>query len=594
MIRLFYVSILIVAFSALAFGHAAGMGASNYTNSPPDNHTCIACHSGHTLNDEIGVLSIGGLPSNGYVPGQSYNIIVTLSRGSMYRWGLQQTTQLVSSSTTGGGHLTSSNNYVSATSGGTGPDYANQTTAGTFAGTQNGPVTWNVTWQAPTAGSGTVLFYTVGLACNNNSSTSGDYCYARRDSVREVLNQLPPNQFSLLTPLNGGFVASGPVWFTWAANGDPNPGDLVTYKLFWSLDSTFFNFDSSTNVFAGSIHLDTFALGHSYFWKVRATDNHGNARWSMQSWAFDFNVQRPPEPFALISPANDTGVTALPVVFRWQNTVDLNPGDTVTYTLLKSSLWDGVLRDTLYRGSDTTFTWNGAVLDTFYHWSVTASDQHGNIMWADSIFTFVYFTPTNPTGTISLLTPANNSSVTTSMNLFSWTGITDPDPGDTPSYTIWLKQGNDSSWFFARTDHMLVVTLADMDSFRWNVPVTWWVVGHTQYPPTNTFSQQRFSLMPVNAVENNDVQPSSLQLGMAYPNPFNSTTHLLLTIPHSAPVSGTLYNIAGQAVSHFDWGVMGEGTHNLSIQGNGLTSGRYLLQCRVGSRALSQSFILLK
>jgi len=192
-----------------------------------------------------------------------------------------------------------------------------------------------------------------------------------------------------------------------------------------------------------------------------------------------------------------------------------------------------------------------------------------------------------------LLTPADSSSVTDPQVLFSWSGFTRPG-GATPTYTVWFKQGTDSTGLNYGSVTSTEITLTSIMNFRWNEPLTWWVVGTTVSPPTTVFSTERFTILPTSSVSNRELSPKTLSLAPAYPNPFNATTHLLLSLPHSAPVTATLYNMAGQAVGNYRWGILSAGTHSLSFNGSQLASGMYLLRCQVGNEMMMRSFTLLK
>jgi hypothetical protein len=95
---------------------------------------------------------------------------LSLQWATQRRWGFELT--VVNSGGGGAGTVTVSDPAnTQYSSSGTG--YLKQTSAGTFNGTPSG-VSWQFQWQAPGAGSGPVVFYWCGNACNGNNSTSGD------------------------------------------------------------------------------------------------------------------------------------------------------------------------------------------------------------------------------------------------------------------------------------------------------------------------------------------------------------------------------------------------------------------------------------
>ena len=91
----------------------------------------------------------------------------------------------------------------------------------------------------------------------------------------------PPDLFSLLFPPNKAFTPRT-VRFDWETATDPNLFDQVTYDLYVSTSYHSF-LDSATidSNLAISEHVKTLDYG-TYYWKVKAKDNHGAERWSNQ------------------------------------------------------------------------------------------------------------------------------------------------------------------------------------------------------------------------------------------------------------------------------------------------------------------------
>ena len=89
----------------------------------------------------------------------------------------------------------------------------------------------------------------------------------------------PPDPFSLLFPPNKAFTPRV-VRFDWETATDPDPSDQVIYDLHVSTSYRFPS-DSTTidSNLAMSEHVKTLDYG-TYYWKVKAKDNHGAERWS--------------------------------------------------------------------------------------------------------------------------------------------------------------------------------------------------------------------------------------------------------------------------------------------------------------------------
>jgi hypothetical protein len=134
----------------------------------PGEGTCNDCHSGITGTPDS--TSLSGVPGNTYVPGTTYNMTLALQWATQRRWGFELTTVNSAGGPTGQVIVSDPVNTQFSS---IGPGYLKQTSAGTFNGTPLG-VSWTFKWQAPAAGSGAVVFYWCGNACNGDNSTSGD------------------------------------------------------------------------------------------------------------------------------------------------------------------------------------------------------------------------------------------------------------------------------------------------------------------------------------------------------------------------------------------------------------------------------------
>jgi hypothetical protein len=97
----------------------------------------------------------------------------------------------------------------------------------------------------------------------------------------------------------------------------------------------------------------------------------------------------PPEDFSLLSPANDSEIDTLNPELIWQQAVDFNPSDAVTYEILMST--QSGFSDTLISAqvADTTYTIPGGLeAARQYFWKVTAVDIPGARTESDTSFTF--------------------------------------------------------------------------------------------------------------------------------------------------------------------------------------------------------------
>lgn len=160
--------ILLLLLAALSLAAASSAGPPNAHTGAPGEPTCASCHTGSPGSADSTFLT--GIPGNVYTPGATYTMLLSVQWLTQRRWGFELTT--VNAGGGAAGQITVTD-PVNTQYSPVGSGYLKQTSAGTFNGTPSG-VSWTFQWQAPPAGSGTVIFYWCANACNGNGSTSGD------------------------------------------------------------------------------------------------------------------------------------------------------------------------------------------------------------------------------------------------------------------------------------------------------------------------------------------------------------------------------------------------------------------------------------
>jgi hypothetical protein len=168
-----------------------------YSGGPPDGRTGAPgeqtcwnfCHNTFPLNSGDGSMSITG--PEFFVGGQSYDITVEISDTDQSRWGFELTPLDIGTVT-----ITDPSNTQFSSSGGN--SYVKHTSAGTHAGTPNGPVSWSFDWTAPVEPPSTVTFYAAGNAANNNGSNSGDYIYTATFTSNLMTSAVDDDPFAAL------------------------------------------------------------------------------------------------------------------------------------------------------------------------------------------------------------------------------------------------------------------------------------------------------------------------------------------------------------------------------------------------------------
>ena len=144
---------------------------ANSSNPPSGYHgeslNCTFCHTGNSVNSGDGGISLGGLPSS-YVPGQTYNLALTVSGTNSRGYGFQLSPKINGNLV---GQLTAVSNDMGIES--NSAEHRGPSLTGT----------WNFEWTAPSTDEGTVTFYASGLATGGNSGNDGDYVYTLSKSL---------------------------------------------------------------------------------------------------------------------------------------------------------------------------------------------------------------------------------------------------------------------------------------------------------------------------------------------------------------------------------------------------------------------------
>lgn len=151
----------------MAHTNPTGSPAGN-TGSPGDNgNTCArsGCHTGgpSATNEAV---TLDGIPSGGYVGGQTYNMTITMSNGGTV-FGFSLSPQTVAGALVG--TLTASGSGTALNGG---SKYLTHTISGIMG--SGGSKTYTFDWTAPVAGTGDVTFYGAFNFANGNGNDNGD------------------------------------------------------------------------------------------------------------------------------------------------------------------------------------------------------------------------------------------------------------------------------------------------------------------------------------------------------------------------------------------------------------------------------------
>lgn len=140
----------------------------SYAGAPTDNN-CTNCHSGSTQSGSSVnsvVFASGMTPVTSYVPGQTYNVALTMTPNPSKK-GFQAVAMNSSNQVVG--------TFATVTMGGASVSSNRATHTGSSNTSAN--MAWAWSWTAPSTDEGDVTFYVATMSANNNGGTSGDVVY---------------------------------------------------------------------------------------------------------------------------------------------------------------------------------------------------------------------------------------------------------------------------------------------------------------------------------------------------------------------------------------------------------------------------------
>lgn len=165
-----------------------GKGAKPASTNAPGESSCQAekCHTQNDLNSGGGELSVTGVP-RAYEPGKEYPITIALQQQGQKRWGFQIT--VLNEGQLPSGELILKDPKLTQLRTETMPDgsvrqYVEHTLEGSQMGKKDGPVSWEIVWQAPANPDGRIYFYTAANAANFNKKPWGDFIYTTIDTAQ--------------------------------------------------------------------------------------------------------------------------------------------------------------------------------------------------------------------------------------------------------------------------------------------------------------------------------------------------------------------------------------------------------------------------
>ena len=235
-------------------------GPAARTNAPNEGN-CTSCHSGSLVTSGTNYDAFtfsGNFFANGYLPDSTYTVTVKQRYSGIRKFGFQMT--CLNSNNRMAGSISAVNNRTqrsAANVNGATREYINHSSGGT-SGTDS--ISWEFEWTAPSSNVGTVTFYGVVNATNNNNGSNGDVIIAKSFNV-DPSDSLPRATASANNTnvcvnrainLSGSSTANATSWRWSIPNGSPNTLTTQNGSVTFANPGTYWAILTSTNSFGSS------------------------------------------------------------------------------------------------------------------------------------------------------------------------------------------------------------------------------------------------------------------------------------------------------------------------------------------------------
>ncbi len=374
-----------------------------------------------------------------------------------------------------------------------------------------------------------------------------------------VINDTP-TAFGLISPVNNSTSTVLTPVFDWEDSSDKDPGESITYTLYYSSYSDFSSSITVTGLSTSTCNSETLQDNSTYFWKVKAVDG-STETWSNETtWLFWTNQSNDtPENFGLISPANNSTSTVLTPVFDWHDSTDVDPNDSITYTLYYSSYADFSSSITVTGLSTSTHTPGTDLNDnSTYYWKVTAYDTNGAFKDSTEDDWLFWTNVINDTPTVfGLISPADSITIIGQKPDFNWYDSIDIDPNDSVTYILYYSTyatyDSSTTVQVSVSSHTPSFDLSDDSTYywkvkaydtngaqRWSTETNWKFLTNVSNDPPGAFELN----FPTNSYVTTDLTPDFDWENSYDPNPVDTVTYTLCYSTYSTYDSSTTVQLS--------------------------------------------------
>ena len=256
-------------------------------------------------------------------------------------------------------------------------------------------------------------------------------CFVVIFSVTSCFYKTAPNGISCVSPGNTASVFSNEVTFEWKLG---NFASGVTYDFYFG-DSEDDLQLIEANITNNKFSRDSLTKFKTYYWKIVAKNEYGEAESAVYSFMLCDEYPRDP------SPENDTTNQPTDTVLSWECCCP--EGSTLTYDIY---LGDGGIPYLAVEGC-TTKSYDPGELNTgtTYYWKVVAKD--GEEKYESEIWNFKTIEdPENAPPDEPVLTNPVNNAINQPVDITLEWNCTDPD-GDTLSFDLYFGKNADPQFY---------------------------------------------------------------------------------------------------------------------------------------------------
>ncbi|MFH1368942.1 MAG: fibronectin type III domain-containing protein [Elusimicrobiota bacterium] len=244
-----------------------------------------------------------------------------------------------------------------------------------------------------------------------------------------------PESFTLVEP-NAVSTNTATPRLSWTASSDIDPGDLISYKVDYSLYENFSSYVSSAGISGLNYTTPALTDNVTYYWRVWVFDG---LIYTMSDTTYYVVINAVPEAplaFNLISPADNTRELSLKVTFYWEMTSDPDPFNSVSYNLSYSNILNFASSTTVTGLSSSWTIVNLPVDNMKYYWRVDAIGSDGRIRQSNQTRMAYTDIEKELPQAFAIQEPFGVTISTTLKPWFFWDAAIDIDPADIVRYYI--------------------------------------------------------------------------------------------------------------------------------------------------------------